>query len=211
MKPQQRMLRIFAGTPKPRTFATTHVQVDFDIHPLVDSLGLNSCIFNMPLQFRLYSLGCSLSKIVLLLQCRQCLSYTVTPQRTIRSYVVGLSSTTPTSPRCRLDPGIGSRQLGSFRSSSLKRSGSFIDLISRRYRLKLDTWEGLGRDTRMRSRRRFAMTTAASPGAAESGKATGLGSRSVNWPLWYVLPIAPYQKRKTIMKEIVPGKVRFLK
>lgn len=35
------------------------------------------------------------------------------------------------------------------------------------------------------------------------------GSRSVNWPLWYVLPIAPYQKRKTIMEEIVPGKVRF--
>lgn len=36
------------------------------------------------------------------------------------------------------------------------------------------------------------------------------GSRSVNWPLWYVLPIAPYQKRKTIMEEIVPGKVRLV-
>lgn len=33
------------------------------------------------------------------------------------------------------------------------------------------------------------------------------GASSVNWPLWYVLPIAPYQKRKTLMKEIVPGKV----
>lgn len=33
------------------------------------------------------------------------------------------------------------------------------------------------------------------------------GPKSVNWPLWYVLPIAPYQRRKTIMKEIVPGKV----
>lgn len=33
-------------------------------------------------------------------------------------------------------------------------------------------------------------------------------TRSVNWPLWYVLPIAPYQSRKTLMKEIVPGKVR---
>lgn len=33
------------------------------------------------------------------------------------------------------------------------------------------------------------------------------GSRSVNWPLWYVLPIAPYQRRKTLMKEVVPGKV----
>lgn len=33
------------------------------------------------------------------------------------------------------------------------------------------------------------------------------GARSVNWPLWYILPIAPYQKRKTIMTEVVPGKV----
>lgn len=30
---------------------------------------------------------------------------------------------------------------------------------------------------------------------------------SVNWPLWYVLPIAPYQKRKTLVTEVVPGKV----
>lgn len=36
-------------------------------------------------------------------------------------------------------------------------------------------------------------------------------SRSLNWPLWYVLPIAPYQKRKTLMKEVVPGKVRQLR
>ena len=34
------------------------------------------------------------------------------------------------------------------------------------------------------------------------------GAKSVNWPLWYVLPIAPYQRRKTLMEEIVPGKVR---
>lgn len=165
----------------------------------------------MPLQFRLYTLGWSLSNIVLLLQCRPCLSYIATPQRSIRSYVVGLSSTTPSSPRYRLDPSIGSRQLGCFQSSSSKRSGPFIDSISCRYRLKSDTWEALGQDSRMRNRRRFDMTAAASPGAAEGSKASALGSRSVNWPLWYVLPIAPYQKRKTIMKEIVPGKVRFLK
>lgn len=33
------------------------------------------------------------------------------------------------------------------------------------------------------------------------------GAKSVNWPLWYVLPIAPYQRRKTLMEEVVPGKV----
>lgn len=37
--------------------------------------------------------------------------------------------------------------------------------------------------------------------------ASTAGSRSVNWPLWYVLPIAPYQRRKTLMEEVVPGKV----
>lgn len=56
---------------------------------------------------------------------------------------------------------------------------------------------------------------AASSAAADTGAAgpavesnsRGSAARSVNWPLWYVLPIAPYQKRKTLMTEIVPGKV----
>lgn len=54
------------------------------------------------------------------------------------------------------------------------------------------------------------MSMATSATSTRSAKTTNLGgSRSVNWPLWYVLPIAPYQRRKTLVKEIVPGKVGF--
>ena len=62
-----------------------------------------------------------------------------------------------------------------------------------------------------RSSRRLLMTgtsssvSSASRGARQAGNS---GARSINWPLWYVLPIAPYQRRKTLMEEIVPGKVK---
>ena len=63
-----------------------------------------------------------------------------------------------------------------------------------------------GRDRCMGTR--FAtMSTASTVGGLMTHTSSSAGSTSVNWPLWYVLPIAPYQKRKTIMKEIVPGKV----
>lgn len=53
-----------------------------------------------------------------------------------------------------------------------------------------------------------AMTASAGGVSSRASHSAGMsGARSVNWPLWYVLPIAPYQKRKTLMKEIVPGKV----
>ncbi len=55
------------------------------------------------------------------------------------------------------------------------------------------------------------LSMAASATSTRSEKTTSLGgNRSVNWPLWYVLPIAPYQRRKTLVKEIVPGKVGFV-
>lgn len=82
---------------------------------------------------------------------------------------------------------------------------------------------GLGLATELDERRsvepratkgqRLMAMKAASPARADTGAGPAVESnssaaRSVNWPLWYVLPIAPYQKRKTLMKEIVPGKVR---
>ncbi|CAM9349344.1 unnamed protein product, partial [Ectocarpus sp. 6 AP-2014] len=59
------------------------------------------------------------------------------------------------------------------------------------------------------SQQRLTKMAASTTTTAETGgrPAAATGPRSVNWPLWYVLPIAPYQKRKTLMKEIVPGKV----
>lgn len=56
-----------------------------------------------------------------------------------------------------------------------------------------------------RGSRRLLMAGSTTGGARQAGSS---GARSINWPLWYVLPIAPYQRRKTLMKEIVPGKVR---
>lgn len=53
-----------------------------------------------------------------------------------------------------------------------------------------------------------ASTKSELSGGGEGSQAPQNGARSVNWPLWYVLPIAPYQRRKTLMEEIVPGKVR---
>ncbi|CAM9587115.1 unnamed protein product, partial [Laminaria digitata] len=61
-----------------------------------------------------------------------------------------------------------------------------------------------------RGSRRLLMAGASSGVSSTSGGASQAGSsgaRSINWPLWYVLPIAPYQRRKTLMEEIVPGKV----
>lgn len=55
------------------------------------------------------------------------------------------------------------------------------------------------------SRRLLMAGSSTSAGARQAGSS---GARSINWPLWYVLPIAPYQRRKTLMEEIVPGKVR---
>lgn len=62
-----------------------------------------------------------------------------------------------------------------------------------------------------RGSRRLLKAGASSGVSSTSGGARQAGSsgaRSINWPLWYVLPIAPYQRRKTLMEEIVPGKVR---
>lgn len=60
------------------------------------------------------------------------------------------------------------------------------------------------------SQQRLTKMAASTTTTADTGgrPAAATGPRSVNWPLWYVLPIAPYQRRKTLMKEIVPGKVR---
>lgn len=64
---------------------------------------------------------------------------------------------------------------------------------------------------RERPRDRLLSMTASPVTAQNRPSPVGGGSAatSVNWPLWYVLPIAPYQRRKTLMEEIVPGKVRF--
>lgn len=70
---------------------------------------------------------------------------------------------------------------------------------------------GSRRHVNSRERTSHRLLSMASPTAAEKRAAPLVSSsaaKSVNWPLWYVLPIAPYQRRKTLMKEIVPGKVR---
>lgn len=56
----------------------------------------------------------------------------------------------------------------------------------------------------------LSMAASATSTSTASSVAGLGGSRSVNWPLWYVLPIAPYQRRKTLVKEIVPGKVGYV-
>lgn len=64
----------------------------------------------------------------------------------------------------------------------------------------------LERSKHERSQLPLTMTSATTLAASVS-EAVERGGRSVNWPLWYILPIAPYQRRKTIMKEIIPDKV----
>lgn len=73
-------------------------------------------------------------------------------------------------------------------------------------------WSGpffgdLGTNSVSTNRGRGSQQVSMTAGVAGRSTSITAGSRSVNWPLWYVLPIAPYQRRKTLMKEVVPGKV----
>ncbi|CAM9992593.1 unnamed protein product [Pylaiella littoralis] len=68
-----------------------------------------------------------------------------------------------------------------------------------------------GRSQRLLSTMAASTSTRANTGAVpaveSNNNSKGSAASSVNWPLWYVLPIAPYQRRKTLMTEIVPGKL----
>lgn len=137
----------------------------------------------------------------------QSLSFEI-PASPIYAREVWLRRVAPTSPRCRCHLASSSRRFGSRAVASRPRSSTRIlenqlNSVSE----KGDADATLNRDTGEEGQR-HVMTTAPTTLAVEGeSKTVGQGARSINWPLWYVLPIAPYQRRKTIMKEIVPGKV----
>ena len=60
--------------------------------------------------------------------------------------------------------------------------------------------------TRLLSRRALGTSAAAAAAAASAGPASA-SMAGTQWPLWPALPIAPYGRRKTVLSEIVPGRL----
>lgn len=78
---------------------------------------------------------------------------------------------------------------------------------SSRWGCGLGTELGSNASRRQGSQLQLSMAAAADGLSRAELSSGSSAAKSVNWPLWYVLPIAPYQRRKTLMEEVVPGKV----